>query len=386
MQRTLFTVEHDAYRASVRKFVERHVVPHYACWEQAGVVDRSLFLAAGELGALGISAPTKHGGFGIDDFRYNAILSEEAARAAVSPATVGISLQADVCMPYLLFTASDAQRERWLPRVVRGETITALAITEPDAGSDLAGIRTRAIRDGDDYLLSGAKTFITNGTIADLVIVAARTGEHPHNGLSLFFVEGVMDGFSRSAPLLKVGMHVQDTAQLTFDNVRVPATHHLGGEGEGFVWLTRNLAQERLSAAISAVAAAASGLEWTIQYVRARHAFGKSIGAQQHIRFRLAELATEVDLTQTFIDRCILELNAGSLSPVDAAKAKWWATELQGRVLDSCVQFHGGNGYMLDFPIARAWIDSRASRIYGGTTEIMKEIIGRSLDLRGAPC
>jgi alkylation response protein AidB-like acyl-CoA dehydrogenase len=380
MRRVLFEPEHEAFRDSARSFVAKEITPHYPEWDRAGIVPRELFARAGALG-LFAAVPEPFGGAGIADFRYNAVFAEEAARAGVTPATVGLSLQSDVCMPYLIGLADDEQKQRWLPGIADGTLITAIAMTEPGTGSDLSGIGTRAVRDGADYVVNGAKTFITNGINADLVITAVRTGGHPHKGLSLLVIERGMGGFERGRNLEKVGMHAQDTAELSFSDVRVPAANLLGAEGEGFYGLTRNLPQERISIAVTAVAQSAAAVEETIAYVRSRTAFGKPIGSLQNTRFRLAELVTEIDIAQQFVDRCILELVDGALSPVDAAKAKWWATELQGRTMDACVQLHGGYGYMLDYPIARAWADSRVSRIYGGSTEIMKEIIGRSLEL-----
>ncbi|MGW6391633.1 acyl-CoA dehydrogenase family protein [Streptomyces sp. NPDC055103] len=381
MKRTLFEAEHKAYRDSVRAFIDKEVVPHYEHWDKAGIVPRQLFTGLGRLGALGIAVPEEFGGAGIHDFRYNVILQEEGARAAVSPAVLGPALHADVCLPYFLECTSAEQKARWLPGIASGELITAIAMTEPGTGSDLSGIRTKAVRDGDHYVIDGAKTFITNGINSDLVIVAVRTGEHPHRGLSLIVVERDTPGFERGRKLEKVGLHAQDTAELSFTGARVPTANLLGTEGEGFSALTRNLAQERISVAVSGLAQATAAFDWTVTYVRERKAFGKPIGSLQVIRHRLAELATEIDVAQHYLDRCILALNAGELTAVDAAKAKWWCTELQGRVVDACVQLHGGYGYMIEYPIARAWQDSRVTRIYAGTTEIMKEIIGRSLDL-----
>jgi alkylation response protein AidB-like acyl-CoA dehydrogenase len=380
MRRVLFEPEHEAFRDSARSFIAKEMTPHYPEWDRAGIVPRELFTRAGALG-LFPAVPEEYGGAGVSDFRYNAVFSEEAAYAGVAPAALGLTLQSDVCLPYFLDLTDDEQKRRWLPRIADGTLITAIAMTEPGAGSDLSGIRTSAVRDGDDYVVNGAKTFITNGINADLVITAARTGEHPHKGLSLLVIERGMAGFDRGRNLEKVGMHAQDTAELSFTDVRVPAANLLGTEGDGFYSLTRNLPRERVALAVSALAQAAAGLEATIGYVRERTAFGKPIGSLQNTRFRLAELVTEIDVAQQFVDRCVLELCDGTLSPVDAAKAKWWTTELQGRTMDACVQLHGGYGYMLEYPIARAWIDSRISRIFGGSTEIMKEIIGRSLDL-----
>jgi alkylation response protein AidB-like acyl-CoA dehydrogenase len=381
MKRTLFDAEHQAYRESVRAFLDKEVVPRYAEWDRAGIVPRELFTGLGSLGAFGIAVPEEFGGAGIADFRYNVVLQEEAARLGVSPALLGPALHADVCLPYFLDLTTEEQKARWLPGIASGELVTAVAMTEPGTGSDLSGIRTRAVRDGDHYVVDGAKTFITNGVNADLVVVAVRTGEHPHRGLSLVVVERGTPGFERGRKLEKVGLHAQDTAELVFTGARVPVANLIGHEGEGFFGLTRNLPQERISVAVSGLAQAQAAFDWTVAYVRERKAFGKPIGAQQVIKHRLAEIATEIEIAQHYLDRCVLALNDGELTVVDAAKAKWWCTELQGRVVDACVQLHGGYGYMLEYPIARAWQDSRVTRIYAGTTEIMKEIIGRSLDL-----
>jgi len=380
MDRTIFEPEHDDYRRSVRAFIEREVVPAYPEWEKAGIVPTSLFRSLGDLGIFA-AVPEEYGGAGVTDFRYNAIVSEEAAYAGVMPALLGPTLQADICMPYLLDLTNDEQKARWLPKVATGEHVVAIAMTEPGAGSDLSGIRTRAVRDGDDYIVDGSKIFITNGINADLVITVVRTGDHPHQGLSLLVIEDGTPGFSRGRNLEKVGMHAQDTAELIFEGCRVPAANLIGVEGEGFFGLTNNLPQERLSIAVAAIAGAHQAIEWTKEYVRDRVAFGKPVGSLQTIRHRLAELVTEVEITQVYVDRCVIALTEGRLTVEDAAKAKLWSTELQSRVVDACVQLHGGYGYMLEYPIARAYIDNRIQRIYGGTSEIMKEIIGRSLNL-----
>jgi alkylation response protein AidB-like acyl-CoA dehydrogenase len=381
VKRRLFEPDHDAYRDSVRAFLDKKVVPDYPHWERAGIVPRELFTDLGDLGAFGLGVPEEYGGSGISDFRFNIILMEEAHRLAVAPALVGASLHADICLPYLLDLTTDEQKRRWLPGIATGELITAIAMTEPGTGSDLSGIATRAVPDGDHYIVDGAKTFITNGINADLVIVAVRTGEHPHGGLSLLVVERDTPGFDRGRNLDKVGMHAQDTAELAFTAARVPAANLLGEQGSGFAYLVKNLAQERLSLAASAVAGAEAALDWTTTYVRERTAFGQPIGGLQNTRFLIAELATQVDLGRHFVDRCVQELNAGALDPVDAAKAKWWCTELQWNVVDACAQLHGGYGYMLEYPIARAWVDSRVQRVYGGTTEVMKDLIGKSMRL-----
>ena len=380
MKRILFDGDHEAFRESVRAFLAKEVVPHADAWNEAGIVPRELFTKAGELG-LFAAVPEQFGGAGIEDFRYNVVVAEEAAAVGVCSIMLGPLLQADICMPYFLGLADEEQQERWLPGIASGELITAVAMTEPGTGSDLSGIRTTAVRSGDHYVVNGAKTFITNGINADLVITAVRTGEHPHRGLSLLVVERDTPGFARGRKLDKVGLDAQDTAELVFTDARVPAANLLGEEGAGFAGLTRNLSQERLSCSVAAVAQSAAAFEWTVEYVRSRKAFGTPIGAFQNTRFRLAELATEIDIAQQYVDRCVAEHVDGEFTAVDAAKAKWWTTELQGRVMDTCLQLHGGYGYMREYPIARAWMDARISRIYAGTTEIMKEIVGRSLEL-----
>jgi alkylation response protein AidB-like acyl-CoA dehydrogenase len=378
MQRYLYEPEHEAFRDSVRAFCEKHIAPHHAGWEQAGIVDRSLWLEAGKQGLLGTDVPEQYGGGGVKDFRYNCVVAEEVVK--VGGSGVGFTLHNDVVAPYLLKLATDEQKQRWLPGFVAGEIITAIAMSEPGAGSDLQGMQTHARRDGDDWVLNGSKTFITNGINADLVIVVARTDpEAGARGFSLLVVERGMKGFERGRNLDKVGMKAQDTAELFFDDVRVPGDNLLGAEGGGFVHLMEALPQERLSIAVVAVCAARKILDITIDYCKERKAFGKPIGAFQHTRFTLAEMETEVSIAEQFLDRAIAEHNAGRFDVKDAAMAKWWTTELQKRVVDQCVQLHGGYGYMLEYPVAKAYVDSRVQTIYGGTTEIMKEIIGRSL-------
>lgn len=380
MRRVIFDQDHDDYRQAIRECLERVAVPHYAGWEADGIVPRSLFTDLGELGVFGFGVPELYGGARVTDFRFNMILTEEAHRLGIADAVAGAALQADICLPYFV-SASAEQRARWLPGIASGESITAVAMTEPGTGSDLTGIATKAIRDGDHYVIDGSKTFISNGINSDLIVVAVRTGEHPHRGLSLIVVERGTPGFERGRKLAKVGLHAQDTAELFFSGARVPAANRLGEEGTGFAQLTANLTQERLSVAVGAVAGAAAALDWTTEHVRTRTAFGAPIGALQHTRFRMAEMATEIDIARQYVDRCVVEHNAGQLDSVDAAKAKWWTTELQWRVLDTCVQLHGGMGYMTEHKITRAWADARVQRIYAGTTEIMKDLIGRSLQL-----
>jgi len=381
MDRKHYEPEHIAFGEAVRAFIDKEMVPNFLEWEQIGSAPRELFQVAGQNGFLGMAVPEEYGGGGVSDFRFNQAMNEQMAYAGVTGAGLGLTLHNDTCLPYFLPYATDQQRRRWLPGIVSGELITAVAMTEPGAGSDLSGIRTSAVRDGGEYIVNGSKTFITNGINADLVITAVRTGPDRHRGLSLLILERGMPGFERGRNLQKIGMHSQDTAELSFTDVRVPLANLLGKENEGFFQLVAKLPQERMSIAVAGVAEARAAFENTLRYVQERRAFGQPIGSFQHSRFVLAEIATEIDVTQTFIDRCVDDLNAGELSAPDAAKAKWWATELQGRVVDRCLQLHGGYGYMLEYPVARAFTDARVTRIYGGTTEIMKDVIGKSLGL-----
>ncbi|MFI8458938.1 acyl-CoA dehydrogenase family protein [Kitasatospora sp. NPDC085464] len=378
MQREIFTEQHDDFRATVKAFLAKEVLPHYDRWEKAGIVDRSAWLAAGRQGLLGIAVPEEFGGGGTPDFRYAAVLAEEFARAGASGLAIG--LHNDIIGPYLTSLATEEQKRRWLPGFCSGELITAIAMTEPGAGSDLQGIRTQAVDRGDHFLLNGAKTFISNGILADLVVVVARTTpEGGSRGLSLLVVERGTPGFERGRNLDKIGQKAQDTAELFFEDVRVPKENLLGELNGGFVHLMQNLAQERLTIAASAIAGAEYLVEITTDYVKQREAFGRPLAKLQHVRFEIAELATECAVTRTFVDRCITEHNRYALTPADASMAKWWATELQKRTADRCLQLHGGYGYMSEFPVARAFTDGRIQTIYGGTTEIMKEIVGRSV-------
>ena len=380
MRRLLFEPEHVDYRESVGRFVAEEITPHSADWDREGIVPRELFALAAAKGMLAMQVPEEYGGAGVDDFRFNQIVGEEVNLAGDAGSGLGITLHNDICLPYFTELTNEEQKQRWLPGIADGSLITAVAMTEPEMGSDLAGLRTGAVRDGDEYVVNGSKTFITNGINSDLVITAVKTDPaERHKGISLLILERGMDGFGRGRNLEKVGLHAQDTAELFFEDVRVPVENRLGEEGQGFRYMTSNLAQERLSIAIAGVAAARGALRATLQYVKDRRAFGQPVGAFQNSRFALAEMATEVELATTFCDQAVLALNAKQLSPEDAAMAKWWTTELQGRVIDRCVQLHGGYGYMLEYPIARAFLDARVTRIYGGTTDIMKEIIGRSL-------
>jgi alkylation response protein AidB-like acyl-CoA dehydrogenase len=382
MRRTLYDADHEAFRDTVRTFLAKEVVPHAAEWDRAGIVPRELFAAAGAQGLIGTAVPEEFGGGGTADFRFNAVLGEEVMRAGAAGPGAGLCLVNDVCLPYFLDLATAEQRARWLPGIAAGELVPAIAMTEPGAGSDLAGITTAAVRDGDEWVVNGAKTFITNGINADLVVTVVRTDPaERHRGLSLLVLERGMPGFERGRNLDKLGMHAQDTAELSFTDVRVPAANLLGDEGRAFAHLVDRLPQERLGIAVAGVAGAAAALSWTLDHVRTRTAFGQPIGAFQNTRFRLAEIATEVDVAQAFVDACVLALNDRELTAVDAAKAKWWCTELQGRAVDACLQLFGGYGYMTEYPIARAWADARVTRIYGGTTEIMKEVIGREIGL-----
>ncbi len=385
MKRSLFDDLHEDFRASFRTFLEREVVGEegrYGEWERAGIVPREVFAKAGAGGFLGMAVPEAHGGAGADDFRLNLVIGEECQRAAVGSFGLGITLHNDICLPYFLTYCDEAQRERWLSGIASGELITAIAMTEPGIGSDLAAMSTTAIRNGDHYVVNGTKTFITNGVNADLVIAAVKTDpSERHRGMSLVVIERGMEGFERGRNLEKIGQHAQDTAELSFADVRVPVENLLGAEGEGFRYLVSNLPQERLSIAASAVAAAEAALGWTLEYVLERRAFGQPIGTFQNTRFTLAELRSEVDVARVYVDRCAQALNDGELTAEDAATAKWWCTDLQGRVVDRCLQLFGGYGYMLEYPIARAFADARVTRIYGGANEIMKEIVGRSLGL-----
>jgi alkylation response protein AidB-like acyl-CoA dehydrogenase len=378
MQRDIFGPDHDAFRDMVRQFIAREVTPYHGQWERDGVVSREVWLAAGRAGLLGIDVDKKYGGGGDPDYRYYLILNEELARAgATGP---GFAVHNDINGQYFARLCSTEQKERWLPGYCSGELITAIAMSEPGAGSDLQGITTTAVRDGTDYVLRGQKTFISNGQLCDLVIVVAKTDPAAgHRGVSLLVVERGMAGFERGRNLAKVGMHAQDTSELFFSDVRVPAANLLGAEGGGFLALMQNLPRERLAIGATALAGAEQVFEDTVAYCRQRQAFGRPIGAFQHSRFTLAEMATELAVARAFTDRAVTEHNAGQLSNSDASMVKWWDTELCNRVVDRCVQLHGGYGYMTEYPVARAFADSRVQTIFGGTTEIMKEIIGRDL-------
>jgi alkylation response protein AidB-like acyl-CoA dehydrogenase len=382
MRRTLYDDTHEMFRDSFRTFVAKEITPNLEPWEAAGIVDKSMYRAAGAAGFLGFAAPEEYGGGGTPDFRFNAVISEEIARAGVYSAGSCIGLHIDTCLPYFVHATDDDQKARWLPGLCSGELMPSIAMTEPGAGSDVASLATTAIRDGDHYLVNGAKTFITGGHNSDLFILAAKTDPtERHQGISLLVVEGGTPGLERGRNLKKIGLRAQDTAELAFVDLRVPVANRLGAEGTGFRQLVSKLPQERLSISVNAVAQMEVAFDLTLDYVRERRAFGQPIGSFQANRFAMAELRTEIDIARAYIDLQIRAHNAGELTAEDAAKGKWWTTELQWRVLDRCLQLHGGYGYMEEYPISRAWRDGRVQRIYGGTSEIMKEIVGRSLGL-----
>ncbi|OBI43696.1 acyl-CoA dehydrogenase [Mycobacterium kyorinense] len=374
-----YTSEHHQFRELVRDFVQQTVLPAHESWERAGCWDRSLFTEAGKLGLLGFPVSEDLGGPGVHDFRYHAIVIEELQRAGAAAEAIAFSLQNDVVLPYLTDMTTPEQKQRWLPGVVTGETVLGIAMTEPGTGSDLAGIRTTAVRDGDHYVVNGAKTFISNGQNGDLFVIAVRTAPEKHKGLSLLVVEPDTPGFSRGRNLEKIGLHAQDTSELTFTDMRVPVDNLLEEEGKGFYQLMSNLPQERLSLGVGAVGAAEGVLAETLEYVRQRQAFGAPIADFQNTQFVLAELATELDVARTYLDDCIAEHLTGELTTARAARLKWWTTELQVRVADRCLQLHGGYGYMREYPVSRAFVDARIQTIYGGTTEIMKTIIAKDL-------
>ncbi|MFF3567550.1 acyl-CoA dehydrogenase family protein [Nocardia jiangxiensis] len=382
MRRTLFTQDHEDFRLLVRDYLAREVVPVYEQWREAGLVPRELFTALGELGIIGTSIPEEYGGGGQHDYRFNVVIQEETARANVTLG--GLRTHLDVVVPYFLGLANEEQRGRWFPGLASGELYSAIAMSEPGTGSDLAGIATAAARDGDHYVLNGAKTFITGGYHADLVIVAARTSTDPDNrraGLTLLVVEKGMPGFTVGRKLDKLGLTVQDTVELSFVDVRVPVANILGEEGVAFSYLGRNLAQERLAIAVGAVAQTRAAIDQTIGYVRDRKVFGQPVSQFQNTKFELAAMSADLEAAQALLDAAISALAEGELSPVDAAKTKLFCTETQGRVVDRCLQLHGGYGYILEYPIARLYADARVSRIYGGTSEVLKTIISKSLGL-----
>jgi len=378
--RTLYADEHEQFRSAFRSWLDKEVVPNHEQYERDGITPRQLWLAAGSHGFLGLTVPEQYGGGGTDDYRFAAVMQEEVSYTGVIGSANGFTLHNDIVLPYFIGLCNDEQKARWLPKMVSGECITAIAMTEPNTGSDLANIRTTAVRHGDTYLVNGSKTFITNGINSDAVIVAVKTDpEAKHRGMSLLVLERGMKGFERGRNLDKLGMHAQDTAELFFTDVEVPVANLLGEEGKGFYSLMLNLAQERLGMAVGAMAVCQAAMDQTLAYTKERTAFGQPVGQFQHNKFLLAELSTEVQIGQVYVDRCVELHCAGQLSPEQAAAAKFWTTELQNKVVDRCLQLHGGYGYMMEYPIARAWADSRIQTIYGGTSEIMREIVGRAI-------
>ena len=381
MRRAIFTEDHDAFRDSVRQFIDRTVRPRTEEMIKEHAIPREVWLEAGRQGLLGLSIPEEYGGSFAQDYRFNAVLAEEQSRLSAALSSC-MGIHSDVCPPYLVAHGTDEQKQRWLPGIAAGELIIAIAMTEPSGGSDLAALKTTAVREGEDWVINGSKTFITNGYSCDLVIVAARTDPAAGaKGITLFVLEAGTEGFTKGEPLDKVGQDEADTCELFFSDVRVSDEHRLGAEGRGFILMMTHLTQERVGAAVSNVAHAAQILDETLDYVKERKAFGQAIGSFQHNKFLLAELVTKIDVTQAFVDQCVLAHGEGELTPVDAAKAKWWSAQIQGEVLDACVQLYGGYGFMNEYRVARAWRDARVTRIWAGSNEIMKEIIGRDLGL-----
>jgi acyl-CoA dehydrogenase len=379
-RRRIFDDEHEDFRESVRRWLTTEVAPHFDAWEREGVVPREVFAAAGANGFIATQVPDEYGGAGVDDFRFNVVLNEELFRLNLGGFGVGLSLHNDVCLPYFLEYCNAEQKRRWLPGIVDGTKITAIVMTEPGTGSDLAGIKTKAIRDGDHYVVNGAKTFITNGINGDLLVTAVKTDpSQRHKGISMLIIEGDTPGVERGRNLEKVGMHSQDTAEIFFNDALVPVENILVGEGQGFGQMVHNLAQERLSVAVAGVATAHAAIRMTVEYVKEREAFGAPVASFQNTRFELAAAKTEADAAQAFVDEATMQLVEGTLSVERAAEVKLFATEVQGRVIDRCLQLFGGYGYMLEYPIARLYADARVSRIYAGSNEIMKEIVGRQL-------
>jgi alkylation response protein AidB-like acyl-CoA dehydrogenase len=381
VQRTIFEPEHEALRASVKEFLARSVLPRWPEFTTAKAFPRDLWIEAGKQGFLGLSVPEEYGGGGVTDWRFVAVVGEELARASAALSSC-MGIHSDVVAPYLVELTTPEQRERWLPRFCTGELWTAIGMTEPSGGSDLANLKTSAVLDGDAYVVNGSKTFITNGFSADLVLVAVRTDPTKRSkGITLLAIEEGMPGFTRGRKLDKVGQDESDTAELFFSDVRVPLANVVGEVDKGFAHMMDNLVQERIGAAVNNIAHARSILEETIDYVKERKAFGKSVGSFQYNKFRVAELVTQADVTQAFVDQCITAHCAGQLTAVDAAKAKWWSAQAQNEILDACVQLYGGYGYMNEYRVARAWRDARVTKIWAGSNEIMKEIIGRDLGL-----
>jgi alkylation response protein AidB-like acyl-CoA dehydrogenase len=383
VRRTLYESDHEAYRETVREFLSREVVPHQDDWDRDHWIDRGVFARAAKAGIYALQVDEEYGGAGEHDYRYRMVVSDEIARINALSFGLTISLQDDLVLHYLLDLTNDEQKLRWLPGIAAGETIGALAMTEPGAGSDLKGIRTTARRDGDHWILNGQKTFISSGIMADLVVLAARTNAAGGSGaFSLFVVERDTPGFERGRQLEKIGLPGQDTSELFFNDAIVPAANLLGEEGRGLPYLMSHLPRERLGVTAKAMATTRAIFELTCDYCRDRAAFGQPLTGNQHVRFELAEMATEIDIAEAYVDKSVMAYNAGELTPIDAAKGKWFVSELQKRVVDRCLQLHGGYGYMAEYPVARAFVDTRVQTIYGGTTEIMKEIIGRDIASR----
>lgn len=381
MKRAIYDEDHEAFRSSVKEFLDRQVIPNLEAYEASHGLSREFWLEAGKQGFLGLEIPEEYGGSEAGDYRFNAVLTEELAKVNMTlPSCVGI--HADICAPYLVHLTNDEQKKRWLPQFCSGELLTAIGMTEPSGGSDLANLKTTAVRDGDDWILNGSKTFITNGGSADMVIVAARTSpEKKAKGISLFGVDTTAEGFSVGRVLDKVGQDESDTAELAFENVRVSDADRIGELDTGFISMMQFLPQERLGSAITNLAHAAQILTETVQYAKDRTAFGQPIGSFQNTQFLLAELVTQVEVTQAYVDQCVVAHTRGELSAVDAAKAKWWTSQVQNDVIDHCVQIHGGYGYMNEYRVARAWRDARVTKIWAGSNEIMKMLIGRDLGL-----
>ena len=382
IERTLFSEDHNIFRESFRKFLDNEVVPHHERWEEQGYVDREVWLKAGANGYLCTSMPEEYGGAGADKL-YSMIMMEEIAK--VNATGLGFGLHSEIIAPYILNYGSEAQKRHYLPKMASGEIIGAIAMTEPGAGSDLQGVKTTALRDGDHYVINGSKTFITNGWHADVVIVVAKTNPAAGaKGTSLILVDRGTPGFDKGERLKKVGLKAQDTSELFFDNVKVPVSNVLGQENQGFIYLMQELPWERMQIAISGVANAQAAIDWTLDYVRERKVFGTTVSAYQNTRFKLAELQTEVQIARVFVDKCMELLLVRKLDTATASMAKYWVSDLQCKVIDECVQLHGGYGFMWEYPIARAYCDARVQRIYGGTNEIMKEVITRSMGLAAA--
>lgn len=379
--RPLFEDIHDDYRESFRRFLEAEVVPNHERWSENHLVDRELFTKAGEHGFLAPGVDEEYGGFGVTDWRFNAVLAEEAAYAGVGSSWMGPMVHTDLGFPYIRAAANDEQKARWYPGIASGEMILALAMTEPGTGSDLSAIATTAVRDGDDFIVNGGKTFISNGINADAVVTAVRTSEDPHQGLSMIVIERGMEGFERGNQIHKRGQHANDTAELFFKDCRVPAANLLGEEGTGFGQLMAHLIPERLGLAVSSLAGAEKALEITLEYVKERKAFGRPIGTFQNSRFVLAELQTKLTITRTWLDTIVQKFVDGTCTVQEAAMAKYWVTDLGSEVADACVQLFGGYGYTTEYKISEFWVDARVNRIYAGTNEIMKELVGRSMGL-----